>query len=175
MRVTVRYAGSLKDPGLIPVLVEEFQDIAATHAWPVDLVDGSFASTARGQREIRGRGATGLKTLSPPLALKGLKLIVHPQTDPLWFTFDGDGSLTRLGFFSVDIASSLGQPSRRFELIHQAQASIQTSIGGVELHKTVVGLLDRLKAAYVADLGVQDDSGYFDERDEAHLKRLMGA
>jgi hypothetical protein len=173
MHVTIRYSGTLGDLASLPDMVEEFQDIAATHAWPTDLVEGVYDSIARGPAGLAPRLGAGLKTLSPPLALKGLKLIVHPQTDPLWLTFDGDGQLTRLGYFSVD--GPAGPAGRRFELIHQPQASIQTSIGGVLLHKTVVGLLDRLKRAYVPDLQVSDDSGYFDSRDGAHLQRLMGS
>ena len=173
MHVTIRYSGSLGALETLPSLVEEFQDIAATHGWPTDLVEGVYDSIARGPLAGPGRAGNGLKTLSPPLALKGLKLIVHPQTDPLWLTFDGDGSLTRLGYFSVD--GPAGPAGRRFELIHQPQASIQTSIGGTLLHKTVVSLLDRLKKAYLPGLQVADDSGYFESRDEAHLQRLMGA
>jgi hypothetical protein len=58
-------------------------------------------------------------------------------------------------------------------LLHQNQASIQTSIGGAALHRTVVGLLDYLKRAYVSDLEVLDESGYWNDRDETALKRLM--
>jgi len=36
-----------------------------------------------------------------------------------------------------------------------------------------VGLLDYLKKAYVSDLQVLDERGYWDTRDEAALKRLM--
>jgi hypothetical protein len=117
-----------------------------------------------------------VQTLSPPLTLKGIKLFVHPQTDPLWFTFDKEGVLTRLGYFAVDhYGSKRGeQPGRRFEFIHQSQASIQTSIGGIELHQTAIRLLDHLKKRYVPDLGVRDDTGYWEDRDDDKLKRLMG-
>jgi hypothetical protein len=50
---------------------------------------------------------------------------------------------------------------------------MQTSIGGSELHRQVVGLLDYLKKAYLPDLQVHDDSGYWDDRDDAALSRLM--
>jgi hypothetical protein len=150
MSVTLRYSGTLKDRTLLPRLREDFQDIAATHAWPVDLLDAPPAEApARGRLQ------------APPLVIEGLKLYVHPQTDPLWFSFDPDNQLTRLG-----AVPPLG-------LLHQAQASIQTGIGGPLLHQTVVSLLDYLKKAYVPDLQVSDESGYWEARDAEALRRLM--
>jgi hypothetical protein len=150
---------------------EEFLDIACTQEWPSEIVEGSYSRLRKD--EPKGKGAVG--TLSPPLTLKGIKLIVHPQTDPLWFTFDELGRLTRLGYYAVDhYAGRKGEPlSRRFEFVHQSQASIQTTVGGADLHLCTVRLLDQLKRRYVPDLTVLDDSGYYEERDEARLRRLM--
>jgi hypothetical protein len=167
MKVTLRYGGTLSDPACMARLREDFQDIAAIHAWPVDVMDREPLSRSG----FGGRGTT----LAPPLALAGLKMVVHPQTDPLWLTFDEAGVLTRLGFHplasALTLGAALGAP--RPGLLHQAEASIQTSIGGSRLHRTVVGLLDYLKRAYVHDLNVADDSGYWRNRDEAALRLLM--
>ncbi len=163
MSVTVRYSGSLQDIASLSSLQEEFSDIARTHAWPQEQVEGAFA----GVESINRGGRTGL--LAPPLMLKGLRLVVHPQTDPLWLSFAPNGELTRMSFYSVDAPGA----TRRYEFLHQAQASIQTSIGGSRLHRTVIRLLDRLKWQYMPDLQVQDDSGYYLDRDEAKLSRVM--
>lgn len=164
MSVTLRYSGTMKDRSLLPRLSEDFQDIAATHAWPVDLLQPG----APPSEPPRGR------TLAPPLVLEGLRVIVHPQTDPLWLTFDADGTLTRLGAYPLTQMGRDGSPQgARFSFLHQSQASMQTGIGGPLLHKTVVGLLDYLKRAYVSDLQVLDESGYWGTRDEEALKRLM--
>ncbi|HTB21189.1 MAG TPA: hypothetical protein VK914_00635 [bacterium] len=165
MRVTVRYSGTLSDPSSLVKLREDFQDIAATQGWPVDLMDR--------ENVFRSRMGGG-RTMAPPLALAGLKVVVHPQTDPLWLTFDEAGVLTRLGSFPIGQAPALGEErSPRLGFLHQSQASMQTSIGGSELHLTVVGLLDYLKRAYVHDLKVTDDSGFWDDRDAEALRRLM--
>lgn len=153
MSVTLRYSGTLKDRSLLPRLQEDFQDIAATHAWPVDLLLAPAAEAAQ-----RGR------LQAPPLVLEGLTVVLHPQTDPLWLTFDPDNVLTRKGPLPLGLAGGA---------LHQSQASIQTGIGGSLLHKTVVSLLDYLKRAYVPDLQVQDESGYWDTRDDEALRRLM--
>lgn len=178
MSVTIRYHGSLGTLDRIEEMQEDFLDIAITNQWPSEIVDGAYSSLRR--EEAKGRAglaakASGVSTLSPPLTLKGIKLIVHPQTDPLWFTFDPEGALTRLGYYAVDhYGAKLGaQPTRRFEFVHQSQASIQTSVGGVELHQTVIRLLEYLKKRYVPDLQISDDSGYWENRDEANLRRLM--
>ena len=164
MSVTLRYSGTLNDRDLLPRLSEDFQDIAATHAWPVDLL----APLPAGQLSERSR------TLAPALVLAGLRVIVHPQTDPLWLTFDPEGTLTRLGTYPLTQMARDGSPQgARFSFLHQSQASMQTGIGGPLLHKTVVSLLDYLKRAYVSDLQVLDESGYWETRDEAALKRLM--
>ena len=172
MSVTIRYHGALQSMSRLEQMQEDFLDIACTNEWPSEIVDGSFSSLRRD--EPRGQGAVG--TLSPPLTLRGIKLIVHPQTDPLWFTFDEMGQLTRLGFYAVDhYAGRKGSEAltRKFEFVHQSQASIQTTVGGSELHQRTVKLLDYLKSQYVPDLAVSDDSGYWEDRDEARLKRLM--
>jgi hypothetical protein len=173
MSVTIRYYGSLKDSGRIEEMQEEFLDIACTNEWPSEIVDGSFSSLRRDEPRFKG---AGVGTLSPPLTLQGIKLIVHPQTDPLWFTFDEAGSLTRLGYYAVDhYAGHKGSEalSRRFEFVHQSQASIQTTVGGVDLHLCTIKLLDHLKSRYVPELTVVDDSGYWQDRDETRLRRLM--
>jgi hypothetical protein len=159
MSVTLRYSGTLKDLGLLPRLREEFQDIATTNGWPVDVLERTVP---------KGRPAGG-RLMAPPLAVEGLKLVVHPQTDPLWLTFDEKGALTRLDPYPL----GLGGSAPRYGFLQQDQASMQTSIGGSELHRQVVGLLDYLKKAYLPDLQVHDDSGYWDDRDDAALSRLM--
>src|SRR5882724_2586858 len=123
MSVTIRYHGALQDMGRVEEMQEEFLDIACTQEWPSEVVDGSFSSLRKD--EPRGRGSS-VGTLSPPLTLKGIKLTVHPQTDPLWFTFDESGMLTRLGYYAVDhYAGRKGSEAltRRFEFVHQSMAS----------------------------------------------------
>jgi hypothetical protein len=163
MRVTLRYSGSLSDLSSLEKLREDFRDIAAIQSWPVDVLN----------REAPARERAG-RTLAPPLALAGLKIIVHPQTDPLWLTFDEAGVLTRLGSYPLGQMPTPGVPKvQRLAFLHQSQASIQTSIGGSALHTTVVGLLDYLKQAYVRDLQVIDETGYWESRDAVALRRLM--
>lgn len=165
MRVTLRYSGTLSDPMSLANLREDFQDIASIHGWPVDRMDREAGIHS---------GGGGGRLMAPPLALAGLKVIVHPQTDPLWLTFDEAGVLTRLGSYPIGQSPIEGFPrSQRLGFLHQAQASMQTSIGGSGLHLTVVGLLDYLKRAYVHDLKVSDDAGYWDDRDAEALRRLM--
>ncbi len=164
MKVTLRYSGTLSDPDSLPRLREDFQDIAATQRWPVERMDGREAPAPRG----------GGRLLAPALTLGGLKVVVHPQTDPLWLTFNEAGVLTRLAPLPRTpgpIEGALALPVG--VALHQAQASIQTSIGGSRLHLTVVGLLDYLKSAYVHDLRVSDEAGYWDDRDAESLRRLM--
>jgi hypothetical protein len=165
MSVTLRYSGSLSHPDLLPRLKEDFLDIAATHAWPVDELSVPKPEAA----EKRGRG---LRTLAPPQLVQGLKIYVHPQTDPLWLTFDPEGVLTRIGGFPP-AAGGYGSPKAAF--LHQSQASMQTGIGGWQLHAVVVSLLDYLNKAYVPGLQVSDETGYWEKRDLDGLKRLMAA
>jgi len=157
----------LPDLGRLPRLKEDFLDIAATHAWPVDVLEAVAAETA-------GKRSRGTRTLAPAPAIQGLKIYVHPQTDPLWLTFDAEGAITRLGSYPLAQVSRDGSDvSSRYGFLHQSQASMQTSIGGFELHFAVVGLLDYLKRAYIPNLQVLDESGYWERRDQDALKRLM--
>ena len=176
MSITIRYHGSLKDQSLLPSLQEDLLDFAKTSGWPSEEVDGVFSSLKGGAAAAKAQGA--VQTINPPLTLKGVKLIVHPQTDPLWFTFNPEGELTRLSYYAVDyyIGKKPQDPvSRKYEFVHQSQASIQTSVGGEQLHQLVVKMLDYVKAKYMPDLSVQDDSGYWEHRDGAALKKLMNS
>jgi len=167
MSVTLRYSGSLSDPEQLSRLKEDFLDIAATHAWPVDELLAPPQETA----VKRGRGT---RTLAPAMVVQGLKIYVHPQTDPLWLTFDQDGALTRLGSFPLaQLARDGSDSASRYGFVHQSQASMQTSIGGFLLHSTAVSLLDYLKRAYVPGLKVEDETNYWETRDLGALKRLM--
>ena len=175
MSVTIRYFGSLKDMSDLPRLQDELLDIARTSEWPSEEVDGVFSSL-RSPSPAEKSGSSAVQTINPPLTLKGIKLIVHPQTDPLWFTFNPEGEITRLSYYAVDyyIGKKPSDPvSRKFEFVHQAQASIQTSVGGPELHKLVIRLLDYVKGRYIPGLTVMDDSGYWENRDANELKKLM--
>jgi hypothetical protein len=175
MSVTIRYFGSLRDMSDLTQLKEDLVDIAQTSEWPSEEVDGVFSSLR--SPVARGKSAeSAVQTINPPLTLNGMKLIVHPQTDPLWFTFNPEGEITRLSYYAVDyyIGKKPNDPvSRKFEFVHQTQASIQTSVGGPELHKLVIKLLDYVKGRYIPDLTVMDDSGYWENRDAASLKKLM--
>ena len=168
MKITLRYGGTLDDASRVPRLQEDFQDIAAIHGWPVDLLERTSAAPRRG---------FGAATLAPPAALFGLKVFIHPQTDPLWLTFDETGILTRLGQVPGRMAGfGVREAVASLALLgdlRQPEASMQTSIGGAALHRTVVGLLDYLKRAYMRDLRVTDETGYWLGRDDAALSRLM--
>ena len=166
MSVTLRYSGALSNLALLPQLVEDFNDIAATHAWPVDALEPPSPEPKRSR---------GARTMAPPLVVQGLKIYVHPQTDPLWLTFDQEGLITRLGSYPLAHVDRAGETAAasRFGFVHQSQASMQTGIGGFLLHSTVVSLLDYVKRAYVPGLKVEDETGYWDDRDMEHLKRLM--
>jgi hypothetical protein len=168
MSVTLRYSGALADKNSLAKLSEDFRDIAATHAWPVDALEPAPPEAVAKQR---GRGA---RTLARPMTLQGLKIYIHPQTDPLWLTFDAEGVLTRLGTFPLtQVDREGGNASSRFGFLHQSQASMQTSIGGQQLHSTVISLLDYLKKAYIPGLHVDDETGFWEHRDLEELKRLM--
>ena len=172
MSVTIRYSGFLKNLNAIEELQTEFLDIAGIQGWPSEIVDGAYSSLKRDETPSLSRGA--VTTVSPPLTLKGIKLVLHPQTDPLWFTFDAEGALTRLSYFAVDYYPlPKAAASRRYEFVHQSQASIQTTLAGLEWHMTVVRILDYLKKKYVPDLNVADDSGYWLHRDQALLQRAL--
>ena len=176
MSVTIRYFGSLNNMNDLPRMLDELRDIAHTSEWPYEDVDGVFSSL---RSPLQGRakgGESAVQTINPPLTLKGMKLIVHPQTDPLWFTFNPEGEITRLSYYAVDyyVGKKPNDPvSRKFEFVHQSQASIQTTVGGAELHKLVVKLLSHVKEHYIPGLTVMDDSGYWEDRDDASLKKLM--
>jgi hypothetical protein len=153
---------------------EEFEDIARIQRWPHDVLNGEVQAPRRWNAKQRNQGSP-VQVMAPPIYLEGIKIIVHPQTDPLWLAFDSHGRLTQLTYVPLDQYSKEkpGQVSRKLEFARQTQASIQTLLAGPETHLTVCRLLALAKSRYVPDLQVDDESGYWENRDEAALRRLM--
>ena len=50
---------------------------------------------------------------APPLVLEGLTVVLHPQTDPLWLTFDPDNVLTRKGPLPLGLAGGFLHRARQ--------------------------------------------------------------
>lgn len=171
----MRYSGRLTDTRRLEEFKEEFEDIARISRWPYEVMSGETSPQRRWAGKSKGTSHP-VQTLSPPLHLQGIKIVVHPQTDPLWFAFDREGELTQLSYYPLDqyAREKPGIPiSRRLEFVRQTQASVQTLLAGPETHKSIINLLAYAKMKYVADLKVEDESGYWDSRDETVLEGLM--
>src|SRR5258707_7957675 len=102
MSITVSYHGRMSETVRLQELKEEFEDIARTNGWPHELVNGEYEGVKKWNAKAKSQDGTRVQTLSPPLHLKGIKIIVHPQTDPLWLTFDKQGDLTQLSYYPLD-------------------------------------------------------------------------
>lgn len=90
--------------------------------------------------------------------LAGIILQPSNRLEPVPFLFDAEGRLHALG----DLLAPGGEPI----LI----VSVKTHYAGTDAHRAFCDFLRHIKASYMPDLSVTDESGYWDHGDESKLK-----
>jgi hypothetical protein len=173
MSYTIHYFGRLQKPELLSELQEEFAEFAQVSGWSHEIVDHVFP---------RENGQEGVLE-----TLKGIRIKVSPDEDPVRFTFDQDGYLAHMyyeseGTWPMAMAREAARTLRSestdtVRVLHREHA--HTTIRGKEpyAHVTLVNLLDHLEKKYVPNLEVIDKSGYWTSRDAKALefRPLVGA
>lgn len=159
MGITISARGRIDRLGDIPRLIDEVKGIAAERGWKVTIVDDNFDAQpdATLTRPGEDRPAAVIKG---SLGLKGIVLSVDAAAEPLAILFDQSGILTDM----LQQLSWLGdnRQGQRF-------TACKTQFGDIDAHIRIIELLDVLKNKYIHDLAVNDEGGYWEDRDRRLL------
>ncbi len=99
------------------------------------------------------------------LEVKGVILMMHPACEPISFLFDRGGRLRDLmGLLSVPDVMPV--PETPF-------VSVKTQFAPVEVHITIIKLLQYFKKRYVSDMEVLDEGEFWETGDERRLREKI--
>lgn len=186
MGIAIAYKGKLRDPGLVPQLVEDLAERARAAGWGT-----RDMATLRAEGRVKCDGLTGI-TLYP-----------HPRCEALDLHFDDAGNFINHTFYGLlgdqefagmildalsrsaalmqgrieEPADPLPQPGPAARALFTEGSRhnwVQTQAAGPEVHAAVCELLWHVQQRYAPDLEIRDDSGFFEDRDLEKLAATMG-
>ncbi len=153
MAVTIHYRGKLNKPDLLNTFCDEIKDIAKDMNWNFNILNNDLnkpnSSYINENGHIKGH-----------IPLKGLNLIIHPKAESLSFLFDKNGNLRNL----LMMIYKNGKESEG------AYIFIKTQFAPIEIHITIIKLLEYIKKKYISNLEVIDEGNYWETRDKNILE-----
>ena len=161
MGITIYYGGMLKNLNNIDTLIDDFSDLAGIMNWECVILneDWTKPNTARIKISKMKSEITG------HLPLKGLEIKLHPACETFDLFFDNKGNLTSPLLFAFD-----NEEKKKKD---KSFVWVKTQFAPVDIHISIIKLLDLLKHKYVPDLEVMDEGGYWESRDRAKLIKKM--
>ena len=161
MGVTIYYRGTIDDKTMVGNLADEMEDFALslgweTQRWNEDWTKPNTARFSPGKRAMRILGHA---------PLQGITLYPHEQSESLWLTFDPNGAL-----MDIVTMATVAEKERKVEVFW---TSTKTQFAPIEIHITIVKLLQYVKRRYISNLEVNDDGGYWESGDAYELQRRI--
>jgi hypothetical protein len=164
MGVTIRYRGTLRDPGQIDAMIDEVRALVEPWGWelrPCEIASRRVRITALAGGAHAGRAVAG--RLLGEFRARGFVLFPHFACDPMPFLVETHSGLL------VD----LEPPAEGSEI--QAGASVKTQFAPTEVHERVSRLLYEIRERFIQDLDVVDEGGYFRTGDLEGLEEARRA
>jgi hypothetical protein len=157
--VTLGFSGRIQPASNLDPLCEFARDFALENEWGYRSEEKTLAQAALKQK------AEGPPRFLEAARWRGAILLPHFLSEWLpILTVDGDGTLTDL---IADAAE--GQVSLT------PQVLVKTQFAGPGAHKEICRFLIEVRDRFVSDLRVDDESGYFESRDEGALETAFKA
>lgn len=146
MGLTIHYSGKLRNPAILPSLIEEAADISQTMQWPYEVID---------------------KT--PDVPVGGI-LIAPEGSEPLWLTFHEEGFMCNPMLYAyVQEVEGKGIPQEAEQWLFT-----KTQYAGVEVHMALIRLMRHLSQKYFEKFEVHDESQYWETNDEDLCRKRFG-
>jgi len=162
MGVTIHYRGKIDDMAEVYKLTDDLEDFANELGWESQRMDEDWSKP--NTAAISVEGDTARVTGHAPL--KGIMLSPHKHCEPFALTFNSDGYL--IGFVGMTLLAE-GKTTPEKTVM-----STKTQFAPVEVHITIVKLLQYIKKRYISNLEVFDDGRYWETGDINELKRTRG-
>jgi len=164
MGVTIRYRGTLREPGQIDAMGEDVRALVEPWGWevrPCEIASRRVRITAHAGGSHAGRAVAG-RMLGEYRAL-GFVLLAHFACEPLPFLVETHSGLL------VDLET----PPEGSEV--QAGAAVKTQFAPADVHTRVCRLLYEIRERFIPDLDVADEGGYFRSGDPGRLEEARRA
>ncbi|MCF8304122.1 MAG: hypothetical protein K9I94_12660 [Bacteroidales bacterium] len=152
MGLSIHYSGSLKNPGLLPDLINEVKEVAEVHKWEYHTFEEKFPE-----------GTFEKKTFND--SVYGMILNIK-NCDPVCISFLSNGRMSSP--FHLENYGSAGYPDEDNNIY---QLATKTQYAGVEAHKTIVNLFRHLARNYFKDFEMLDEGYYWETGDEEKLQQ----
>ena len=161
MGITIHFQGKLKNTQQINSLMEELIDIADTMKWKWQSFDEDWSkpATVKSSTDKNGFEITG------HLPLKGIRINLHPDSEPLSIYFDKEGNLTT-PMSVVLVNEGKMKPGNLY-------SSVKTQFAPPDVHISIIKLLKYLKKRYIPNLKVIDEGEYWESEDKEKLIEKM--
>lgn len=151
MGLSIHYSGSIANPGCLPELINEVQDIVTVYGWPVVVYEKKFPDNQWGRA-------------SHTNLIYGLSF-TPPGCESVFICFLSNGKMS--GPTQLELYGSTEiETEKKYLYI----LSVKTQFAGVEIHKMVVQLFRYLSQKYFARFNMSDEGNYWETSDEKILK-----
>lgn len=160
MGITIHYGGKLKSTELIDEVCKELTDISQDMNWDYKILNGDFNKPNTAKLVTSGEA----HKITGNLPLKGIQITVHKDSEPLTFYFDSNGELRDM------LSMVFPEVEKESETYF---TSVKTQFAPIDVHITIIKLLNYLKKKYFTEFKVFDEAGYWETGDENILKQKM--
>lgn len=158
MGITIFACGSIDTTDDIPVLIAEMKRLSEKNGWTYEILNDDFEQNS--EIELNRDDKTSTFSIEGNLGLKGIVINVEYGVEPLALLFDRSGVLT-------DIMSQVTWVQNPEE---DTRLTIcKTQFGPIEVHISIIEILDSLKKKYMTNLEVTDEGVYWTSRDRELL------
>ena len=146
MGLTIHYSGMLRNPDVLPALIQEAVDIADTMKWPYELISPT-----------------------PGIPVSGV--IVAPEgSEPIWLTFHQEGFMCNPVLFEyVREMEGKDIPADAEQWLFT-----KTQYAGVDAHMAMINFLRHLSSKYFERFELHDESRYWETNDKALCRQIFG-
>lgn len=146
MGLTIHYSGMLRNPEVLPSLIQEAVDIAESMQWAYELIDPA-----------------------PDLPVSGV-LLAPEGSEPLWLTFHRDGFMCNPMLFEyVRKVEGKDIPADAEQWLFT-----KTQYAGVEAHIAMIKFLRHISQKYFDRFELHDESRYWETNDENQCRLIFG-
>lgn len=160
MGITIHFQGTLKNTNLFDPLVEELVDISKTLNWEWEILEEGWPK--RSTKKVEHNKSDEI----PALALRGININLHPDSEQLSLFFDSNGRITTaMNLILVKEGKIKKEDSGSF---------VKTQFAPPDVHISIIKLLKYLKKRYIPDLKVIDEGEYWETEDREKLIEKMG-
>jgi hypothetical protein len=152
MGLSIHYSGSIKDPALLPELINEVQSICESVKIKYRIFNTELPNEDFGKEEYR-KDIYGI-------------WFTPKDCEPVSMCFLSNGIMSNPANLKV-FGFSKRSDYKKFIKYN----STKTQYAGIETHKFIIKLIKHLSEKYLKDFTLSDEGGYWESDDEAVLKK----